>query len=100
MESEKLNIASSRVILVLSLIALATVVTGYLQPRHPAPTDEGAGAHIFQIAILLVVVAGLPFLFTADWKNPLRSAKRLVLPGITLVAAFTALYFLEHVYFR
>ena len=100
MPSERLNLLSSRIILILSLIALLTVLTGYLQPRHPAPTDEGAGAHIFQIAVVLAVLAGLPFLFTADWKNPLRSAKRLVLPGFTLVAAFTALYFLEHVYFR
>ena len=100
MPSEKLNIVSSRVILVLSLIALLIVLIGFTQPRQPAPTDEGTGAHIFQIAIVLVVITGLIFLFTADWKNPLRSARRLVLPGITLVAAFTALYLLEHVYFR
>jgi hypothetical protein len=100
MQSERLNIVSSRIILALSLIALLTVLSGYLQPRHPAPTDEGAGAHIFQIAIALVVLMGLPFLFTADWKNPLRSARRLVVPAVVLLAAFTALYFLEHVYFR
>ena len=100
MSSERLNIVSSRIILVFSLIALLTVLTGYLQPRHPAPTDEGTGAHVFQIAIVLVVLTGLPFLFTTNWKDPLRSVKRLALPGITLVAAFTALYFLEHVYFR
>jgi hypothetical protein len=100
MSLEKLNIVSSRIILALSLIALLTVLSGYLQPRHPAPTDEGTGAHIFQIAIVLVVLMGLPFLFTADWKSPMRSARRLVFPAISLVVAFTALYFLEHVYFR
>jgi glucan phosphoethanolaminetransferase (alkaline phosphatase superfamily) len=100
MPSEKLNIVSSRIILILSLLALLTVLTGYLEPRHPAPADEGAGAHIFQIAVALVMMTGLVFLFTADWRNPLRGARRLVLPGITLVASFTALYFLEHVYFR
>ena len=100
MPSEKLNIVSSRIILILSLLALLTVLTGYLEPRHPAPTDEGAGAHIFQIAVALVMLTGVVFLFTTDWRNPLRSARRLVLPGITLVAAFTALYFLEQVYFR
>ena len=100
MPSEKLNIVGSRIILILSLLALLTVLTGYLEPRHPAPADEGAGAHIFQIAVALVMMTGLVFLFTADWRNPLRSARRLVLPGITLVASFTALYFLEHVYFR
>jgi hypothetical protein len=100
MHSDRLNIVSSRIILVLSLIALLTVINGYTQPRHPAPTDEGAGAHIFQIAIVLVVPALLLFLFTADWKRPARSSLRLAVPGIALVAAFTALYFLEHVYFR
>jgi hypothetical protein len=100
MHSDRLNIVSSRIILVLSLIALLTVINGYTQPRHPAPTDEGAGAHIFQIAIVLVVPALLLFLFTADWKRPARSALRLAVPGIALVAVFTALYFLEHVYFR
>ena len=100
MPSDKLNLVSSRIILVLSLIAFLTVLTGYLQPRHPAPTDEGAGAHIFQIAVVLVMMTGLIFLFTANWKNPLRSARRLVLPGVTLVAAFPALYFLEQFYCR
>ena len=100
MNSDRLNIVSSRIILVLSLIALLMVISGYSQPRHPAPTDEGAGAHIFQIAIVLVVPALLLFVFTADWKQPARSALRLAVPGIALVAAFTALYLLEHVYFR
>ena len=86
MSLEKLNIVSSRIILALSLIALLTVLSGYLQPRHPAPTDEGTGAHIFQIAIVLVVLMGLPFLFTADWKSPMRSARRLVFPAISLSA--------------
>jgi len=100
MPSEKLNLVSSRIILILSLLALLSVLSGYLEPRHPAPTDEGAGAHIFQIAVALVMMTGVVFVFTADWRNASRSARRLVLPGITLVAAFTALYFLEHVYFR
>jgi len=100
MNSERLNIVSSRIILALSLIALLTVISGYSQPRHPAPTDEGAAAHIFQIAIVLVAPTLLLFLFTADWKQPSRSALRLAIPGLALVAAFAALYFLEHVYFR
>jgi len=100
MNSERLNLVSSRVIFVLSLLALLTVISGYTQPRHPAPTDEGAAAHIFQIAVVLIVPALLLFLFTIDWKQPSRIARRLAVPGLALVAAFTALYFLEHVYFR
>jgi hypothetical protein len=100
MHAEKLNRLSGRAALVLSLIALLTVLSGYTQPRHPAPADEGAAAHIFQIAIVLVVPALLLFVFTADWKQPSRSALRLAVPGLLLIAAFAALYFLEHVYFR
>jgi hypothetical protein len=100
MHTEKLNRLSGRVVLLLSLLALLTVLSGYTQPRHPAPTDEGAAAHIFQIAVVLVVPALLLFVFTADWKQPSSSAKRLAVPGVLLIAAFTALYFLEHVYFR
>jgi hypothetical protein len=100
MNSERLNLVSSRIIFALSLIALLAVISGFTQPRHPAPTDEGAAAHIFQIAIVLVVPALLLFLFTADGKQPSRFASRLAVPGFVLVAAFTALYCLEHIYFR
>jgi len=100
MNSERLNVVSSRIIFVLSLIALLTVISGYTQPRHPAPTDDGAGAHVFQIAIVLVVPALLVFLFTVDRKQPSRIALRLAVSGVALAAAFTALYLLEHVYFR
>lgn len=100
MHSERMNVVSSRILLILSLIALLAVISGYTQPRQPDPTDEGAAAHIFQIAVVLVAPTVLLFLFTADWKQPSRSALRLAIPGFALVAAFTALYFLEHVYFR
>ena len=100
MHIEKLNRLSGRAALFLSLLALLTVLSGYTQPRHPAPADEGTAAHIFQIAVVLVVPALLLFVFTADWKQPSRSAVRLAVPGVLLMAAFTALYFLEHVYFR
>ena len=100
MHTERLNRLSSRVMLFLSLLTLLTVLSGYTQPRYPAPTDEGAAAHIFQIAVVLAVPALLVFIFTADWKRPSRSVLRLAVPFAFLVAAFTALYFLEHVYFR
>jgi hypothetical protein len=86
--------------LVLSLMALLTVLSGYTQPRDPAPTDEGAGAHIFQIAIVLLAATFMVFLLTADWKRPGSVARRLAVPAAAVVAAFTALYILEHVYFR
>jgi hypothetical protein len=100
MPAQTLNRLCGRMALVLSLIALLTVLSGYTQPRDPAPTDEGAGAHIFQIAIVLLAATFMVFLLTADWKRPGSVARRLAVPAAAVVAAFTALYILEHVYFR
>ena len=93
MEGQQINRVSSRVILVLSLIALFTVIVGYTQPPQP---DEGALAHIFQITIVLLAPVILLFLGTADWKQPGQNARRLALPAGALMLAFAALYYLEH----
>ena len=93
MDGHQINRVSSRVILILSLVALFTVLIGYTQAPQP---DEGALAHIFQITIVLLVPMILLFLGTADWKQPWRSARRLALPAVALVFAFAALYYLEH----
>jgi hypothetical protein len=93
MRAEQVNRVSSRIILVLSLIALLTVITGYFQPPQP---DEGTGAHIFQLSIVLLVPMILLFFGTADWKKPARIARPLAFPAVALVAAFAALYYLEH----
>ena len=79
--------------LMLSFLALFTVLTGYLQPTQ---TDEAAGAHIFQITIVALIPTILLFLFTADWKHPRRSSKPLAISASALVCAFGALYYLEH----
>ena len=93
MRGQQINLVSGRVLIVLSLIALATVLTGYTQPPQP---DEGAAAHIFQLSIVAVVPVILVFLTTADWKEPWRSARPLALSAAALVVAFAALYYLEH----
>ena len=90
---ERLNRASHTILVVLSLIALATVISGYMQPPQ---TDEGTGAHIFQLSIVALVPVIVLFLATADRLQPLRIARRLALPVIALVLAFGALYYLEH----
>jgi cytochrome bd-type quinol oxidase subunit 2 len=94
--SQKINQAAAIVTIVLSLIALFTVLTGYLYPPQPRETDEGAAAHIFQLSIAAMFPTLIAFLATADWKQPARSAKPLLLPIITLVIAFAALFYLEH----
>jgi uncharacterized membrane protein YozB (DUF420 family) len=93
MRTQQVNNISSKVIIVLSLIALLTVISGYFQPPQQ---DEGPAAHIFQLSIVALVPTILLFLATANWKQPRRSARRLALPAAALVVAFAALYYLEH----
>ena len=95
MRGEQVNRVSGRIVIGLSVLALLMVITGYLHPRQPEP-DEGTGAHIFQLSIVLIVPMILLFLVTADWKKPLRSVRLLALPGTVLLLAFGALYYLEH----
>ena len=96
MSGPQVNRISGRVLIVLSVIALLTVLSGYLQAPQP---DEGAAAHIFQLTIVAVVPAILLFLATTDWHKPLQSARRLAFPAVTLVLAFAALYHLEHYWY-
>lgn len=93
---QQINRVGGGVIAVLSLIALLMVLIGYTQPPLP---DEGALAHIFQLSIVILAPMIVLFLATADWKQPSRSARPLVLPAAVLAAAFGALYYLEHYYY-
>jgi hypothetical protein len=93
MSGERINQVSGRVVTGLSVLALLTVVSGYFQARQ---ADEGAAAHIFQLSIVLIVPTILLFFVTADWARPWRSLRTLVVPCAALVAAFGALYYLEH----
>lgn len=99
MSAQQVNRVTSRVILVLSLIALFTVLSGYLQPPHPRDPDEGTAAHIFQLSIAALVPMLLLFVVSADWKQPWQSARPLAIPVVALVLAFGSLYYLEHYYF-
>ena len=97
MEAQQINRISGRVLIVLSLTALLTVLSGYAQAPQP---DEGAAAHIFQLAIVAVVPTMLLFFVTADWRQRWRSARPLAIPVAALVLAFAALYYLEHYWWR
>jgi hypothetical protein len=44
MRAQQINRVSGKVLIVVSLIALLTVLSGYTQPPQP---DEGTAAHIF-----------------------------------------------------
>lgn len=90
---QQINRISGGALVVVSVTALLCVGSGYFQPPQ---ADEGAAAHMFQLSIVALVPTLLAFLATADKKQPSRSARRLILPGATLVLAFAALYWLEH----
>ncbi len=97
MTAQQINRVSARVVLVLSLIALLTVLWGLAQPPQPLPADEGTGAHIFQLSIAAIAPMLLLFFATADWTRPGKSARPLILPASALVLAFGVLYYLEHI---
>jgi hypothetical protein len=93
MHAPRLNRLSGIALLLLSLVALFAVLSGY---GHPLPPDEGAAAHLFQLSVVALLAVGLLFLGTADWTRPGRGARPLVLPAMFLAIAFAALYHLEH----
>lgn len=101
MNDQCVNRISGRIVLGLSLFAMSLVVGATVLTTmgrfDPAPGgDEGTAAHLFQLAIVLVLPAGLIFLATADWRQPLIVARRLVLPAVALVVAFSTLFYMEH----
>jgi heme/copper-type cytochrome/quinol oxidase subunit 4 len=90
---ENMNRFSATAMVVLSLIALFAVLTGYFQPPQP---DEGAAAHIFQLSIVALFPATILFLATARRKSSLWHVRALAFSAATLAVAFGALYYLEH----
>jgi hypothetical protein len=103
MRDQAINRLSWLILIFLSLTALApilfgvvrTVLTGHVWPPEQ---DEGAAAHIFQLAIVALLPVGLTFLATADWTQPVRSVRRLTFPAAAVVLAFGLLFYFEHVY--
>jgi hypothetical protein len=93
MSGEQINRVSSKTLIVLSLIALITVLSGYTQPPQP---DEGTAAHIFQLSIVALGPMALLSFATPNWNRPMRSVRPLVFPAAALLLAFGALYYLEH----
>ena len=96
MHAQQINLVSVKILIVLSFIALLTVVTGYFQAPQP---DEGAAAHIFQLSVVALAPTILLFLATADWKKRARNARVLAFTVVTLSLAFCALYYLEHYFY-
>jgi len=103
MSNNSINWVCKYIVLTLSLSAMflvigATIFTiaGRLNPSPDG--DEGTLAHLFQIAILLLLPSGIAFIFTADWRRPKKVAKNLILPAVAVVVAFSVLYYMEYMY--
>jgi len=99
--TESVNRASLIAVFAFSLIALSTLVVAlsaaFLSGHPPQPEpDEGTGAHIFQLSIVLLMPAILVFLATANWARPGRVFRALALPACAVACAFGLLYYFEH----
>jgi hypothetical protein len=95
MTAPQINRFTAKIMMVLSVLALLTVLSGYTHPPQPPELDEGTAAHIFQLSIVAVAFSFLIFLATADWKQPWRTVRPLAFPAATLILALGALYYLE-----
>ncbi len=80
------------------LLVIGVTILTMLGLFNPSPDgDEGAAAHLFQFAILLLFPTGIVFIATADWRHPLEVGKRLVIPFIALLVAFSTLFYMENI---
>lgn len=93
MRTQPVNRVSSVLLIFLSLVALLVVIWGFTQPPLP---DEGVGAHVFQLSIVALVPVTVLFVATADWRQPERAARPLVLAAAATFLAFAGVYWLEH----
>ena len=76
------------------LIVVLPVMLGGARP--PLESDEGTGAHIFQLSIAALLPVGLLFAATADWSQPGMLARQLAFPVLVVILAFALLYYFEH----
>jgi hypothetical protein len=97
MRTQQIHRVSRVVLILLSLTALGTVVTGLIWPPPTPEPDEGTQAHIFQLSIAALLPMTLVVLGTADWRQPWRSVRPLLIAVGATVLAFAGLYYLEHV---
>ena len=96
MRTQHINSLSSVMLVQLSMTALATVVTGLIWPPPMPEPDEGTQAHIFQLSIAALVPMTVVVLGTADWRQPWRSTRPVVISVAATALAFAGLYYLEH----
>jgi hypothetical protein len=78
------------------LLVLGAALLLQLGLFNPVPgADEGLPARLFQLDILLLLLAGLLYLATADWQAPWRVLRGLMWPLASVVLAFAILLIFE-----
>src|SRR5258708_12446216 len=78
--ARKINRAAAIATIVLSLIALFTVLSGFFLLPQPPETDEGPAAHIFQLSVAALFPPILAFPATPTSKTPSRTLPPLLFP--------------------
>ena len=96
MRTQQINRVSGLLLMLLSLTALVTVVTGLIWPPPMPEPDEGTQAHIFQLSIAGLLPVTVLVVGTADWHRPWRSARPIVFAVVATTLAFAGLYYVEH----
>jgi hypothetical protein len=88
----QLNFVCAGTPLAMSALALAMVLIAVLTGAGRGGHDEGTGAHLFQLLIVLQapIIAG--FLISSDWRRPIAALRAFVLQVMAILAAFGALY--------
>jgi hypothetical protein len=75
---------------------MITVVTGLMWPAPRPEADEGTQAHIFQLSIVGLLPVTMIVLSTADWRQPWRGLRPLIISAAATLFAFAGLYYLKH----
>ncbi len=88
MNRQKINRICGVIPIVLSLLAFSLVIFAVRTGWGQGGTDEGAGAHIFQLLIAAEVPFLLAFMATADWEKLGRPARLVALQAVGLMLAF------------
>src|SRR5215471_10677082 len=96
MRAHQINRLSSVLLILLSVTALITVITGLIWPPPLPEPDEGTRAHLFQLSIAALLPMTVIVVGTADWHQPWRTMLPVIIAFISAVLAFVGLYYLEH----
>ena len=86
----------ARLPVAMSLLALAVLLTWLVMGWERGRTDEGVGAHLFQLLVFGQLPLIVLSLALADWSRPKRAALWAGLQACALALPMGLLYAAEH----